>query len=137
MCFQPRDVMANLTRYLAQRRQDVAHEPVCQQALQQSVQGHYWCGLVSGRALGRLTRSVWLTTDVRHSLTKEVMVDDRLVTMQVRAQSPSPLIPLYALQLLTTPYLAFSCGTRPVRSVSSRSVSPSTVAQTAACSSTT
>lgn len=63
-----------------QCRKDFAHEPVCQQAVQQPVQGDHWCRLVS-RAFIHL-RSGSLTYDL-HSLTKEVMVDDRLVTMQV------------------------------------------------------
>ena len=62
------------------------------------------------------------------SLTKEVMVDDRLVTMQVRPnQVPSPYTPAYVYN---------SCGTLLARSASSLSVLLSIVAQTAVCWST-
>ncbi len=62
---------------------DFTDEPICQQALQQSVQGHY------RRRFVRFSRHIWVMTPLKDclfsSLTKEVMVDDRLVTMQVCA----------------------------------------------------
>lgn len=64
---------------IQQRRQDIAHEPVCQQAIQQSIQGHYWRRLVRF-PLCPYRRCPLFSSQ---SLTKEVMVDDRLVTMQV------------------------------------------------------
>ena len=63
---------------------DLTYEPICQQALQQSVQGHHRCRFV------RFSRHIWIISlkeCLFSSLTKEVMVDDRLVTMQVCAPS--------------------------------------------------
>jgi Ras-related protein Rab-7A len=56
-------------------------------------------------------------------LTRDVMIDDRLVTMQVRAP-------------LSSSIACYRSGTRPAKSGSSRSVSPSTVVLIAVCSCT-
>lgn len=67
--------------FVPQRRKDLAHEPICEQAIQQSIQGNHWRRLVSiPCARGSMTSD---GKACLHSLTKEVMVDDRLVTMQV------------------------------------------------------
>ena len=63
------------------------------------------------------------------SLTKEVMVDDRLVTMQVRSNR--------VLSPYTPTHVYHSCGTLLAKSASSLLVLLSIAAQTAACWSTT
>lgn len=68
-----------------QCRQDLVDEPVCEQAVQQPVQSHNRRRLVSQtpRYLCLVQLGGLLTASFR-SLTKEIMVDDKLVTMQVR-----------------------------------------------------
>ena len=71
-------------------------------------------------------------------LTREVMVDDRLVTMQVSEKRHSCARPAARLPLLTagkpdTFHSVSSSGTLLVKKDSSRLVSPSTEAPTAVC----
>ena len=75
-------------------------------------------------------------------LTKQVQVEDRLVTMQASTLPLSPAALRAACPRLPAPVLTSSAaaprfGTRRGRSASSRSASPSTAAPTAACWSTT
>ena len=64
-------------------------------------------------------------------LTKEVLVEDRLVTMQVRPSPPTPLSVPFTYTFL------LSSGTRPAKNAFNPSAWPSTAAPTAASSSTT
>lgn len=64
---------------LFQCREDLSYEPICEQTVQQPVQSDNWCWLVGVPSV--LAVGVLISLVV-HSLTKEVMVDDRLVTMQ-------------------------------------------------------
>src|SRR5882757_158683 len=60
-------------------RKDLAHEPVCEQEVQQPVQGDHRSRLV--RPLRpSAPRAGFTNSKSLSSLTKEVMVDDRLVT---------------------------------------------------------
>ena len=67
-------------------RKDLAHEPVREQEVQQPVQGNHRSRLVRPLPYS-VSRARFTNSGSLSSLTKEVMVDDRLVTMQVRILS--------------------------------------------------
>ena len=117
----PSQRMLRLTQshiWILQRRKDISYESVCQQKVQQPVQSYYRCRLVSQPWFQ------WLQAEVQYfySLTKEVVVEDKVATMQVRS-SDSPSCPRVLIHLP-------SYGTQRVKSVSSLSGLRSTAVPT-------
>lgn len=84
------------------------------------ISGLLYFTLIMGVQVNKKFSASYKATIGADFLTKEVLVDDRLVTMQVSSGVFVSIIPPHPSELLLTYSPCVSCGTRPVRSDSSR-----------------